>query len=124
MPRGDVIVEVLQRRLAEDEAARIGGAVVKTFERGAIAEENQARGVVGQQPHVAGITLALESGQQARKVDEGCLERVIEDLSRRHRDGLAAVLRLRAVLDPSSWLRCFHLSLRLSMIFSLALGLR
>ena len=124
VPRRDVVVELLQRGLAEDEAARVGGAVVQALECRALAEEDQARRIVGQQPHVTGVALALERREQAWEVDERRLQRVVEDLSRRDRDRFAAVLGLRPVLHAASRLGCFHLSFGFSMILSLHPRLR
>ena len=66
----DVVVECLQRLLAEDQASRIGGAVVQALERGTFAKQDQARGVIGQQPDVTRVTLALERGQEPGEIDE------------------------------------------------------
>ena len=120
MPGGHVVVEPQQSGLAEDQARRLGRAIVEALERRALAEEDETGRVVGEKPHVARVALAFERGQQWRKVDKGSLQRVVEHLTCGNRDWLAAVLRLRAMLHATSRLWCFHLSFRFSMLFPLA----
>ncbi len=69
--------------------------------------------------HVAGVGLLLERRDQPRKVDERSLQRVVDHLARGNGDRLAAVLRLRTVLDAASRLGGFHLLLYYRMISAL-----
>ena len=97
MPPCDLVVEVHEGTAAEADAA--GGAdVVSALQRRPFLEEDEACGLVREQTHVARVGLPLQGGDQARKVDEGGLERVIGDLPGGYRDRLPAVLGLGTVL--------------------------
>src|SRR4029077_2591088 len=103
----------LQRLLAQDEALLLVLArVVHALERQALTEKDQARGFLGEQPHIAGVALLLERGDQPREVDERGLQRVVDHLARGDGDWFAAVLRLRTVLDAAAGLGGFPLSSR------------
>src|SRR5438105_3362124 len=116
MPAGHVVIESLQRLLAENESALLVAGVIHAFERQTLPEEDQSGCVIRQQPHIARVALFLEGRDEAWKVHEGRLERVVDDLTRRHRNGLTAVLGLWSVLHAASRLWCFHLPLRYRMI--------
>ena len=116
MPGGDIVIESLQGLLAENQSALLVAGVIHAFERQPFPEEDQTGCVIGQQPHIAGVALFLEGRDEAREVHEGRLERVVDDLSRRHGNGLTAVLGLWSVLHAASRLGCFHLPLRYRMI--------
>ena len=132
MPVGDVLVEALQRLLAEDKALLLVFArVVHALERLAFAEKDQGRGFLGEQTHIAGVSLFLERGDEPREVDERRLQRVVDHLARGHRYRFAAVLRLRAVLYAASrlgrlYLLLFHfpLSYRMLPVLLLCIGRR
>src|SRR5437660_1822164 len=111
-----VVVELLQRLLAEDHPAGLRDAVVQALERGPLTEKDQSRCIVREQPHITRVALLLEGRHEPRKVDEGGLERVVQDLSGGDGYGLAAVFRLWAMLHATSRLRGFHLSLWFSML--------
>ena len=122
MSLGDVLVEALQRLLAEDETLLLVVArVIHALERLALAEQDQGRGIVREQPHVARVGLLLEGRDQPREIDERSLQRVVDHLARGHRDGFAAVFRLRTVLHAASRLRRFHLLLCYRMLPALLL---
>ncbi len=94
---GDRVVE-LDQRLGPQRQARIRTGVVRAFEGGAVLEQDQARRLFREQADVPGVALALEGRDQAREVDEGGLEGVVDDLARGDRDRLPTVLRRRPVL--------------------------
>jgi len=69
----DVIVELLQRRLAEHDPW-VGAALVHALERRALTEQDEASGFLGQEAHVARVGLVLEDRDQSRKVDDRGLQ--------------------------------------------------
>ena len=116
MPGGHIVIESLQGLLAENQSARLFAGVIHAFERQPLPEEDQSGCVICQQAHIAGVALFLEGRNEAREVHEGRLERVVDDLSRRHGNRFPAVLGLWSVLHAASRLWCFHLPLRYRMI--------
>src|SRR2546421_4428374 len=92
----------------------------------AVFKQNEAGSALREKAHVTRVALAFQCCDEPRKIDKRRLQRVVDDLARRYRKWLPAVLRAGPMLDSFAHWRflfhLFHLHLRLRFFALRGLG--